>query len=629
MGVSSMTDFDKRKSKYQPTNTKTARKAPQASGITEYMLNSFCRYALSMNDNIRKHGLTMLNNLIIRINPEDFIKNQNCAIKLRFLKAILENRMNGLNDREMILSNINLTMDITNLEKDQSLTRELSNDEVISIEGNISMLLTNNEVDEHINVLLDAITKYQNADFREKNQTIDYLKSRISDIQTVFRRNEVNKDSSDTLFRLSQLETTVPDIHKYVTSPSYKLVTGMQGFNAMLGGGFQKERVYSFFGASGSGKTTTLENIMYQLWKYNQDFITQDKSKKPCIILLTMENLVVETVCSLYHIMTKGKSMEACATAEDAIAQFKACQFEFDPENKRAVELFIKYKPVNSVDTSYMYKIVEDLEDEGFETIAFLQDYMMRIKPSERTKDVYQDLGTVVNDFKTFAISKKIPVITASQLNREAMKIIDEGRNANKLDSIKKLGRANIGESIKIDTNLDGTFIIVPEYDKEGNRYLGIKMTKHRYKLPPTHRLDSIFQPFYPKSVALVEDLFEPKAVYRESLINNDIEEVTSKFGTTEHVSINNPAKRLEALNKSVDMTAGTGLVKTPKRDNSVSMPTETMVERPQTKMEDTKLIEMTPKFSLDSEDSSPFAKNKKKEVVVLVPPPHINKQAY
>ena len=624
-----MTDFDKRKSKYQPTNTKTARKAPQASGISEYMLNSFCRYALSMNDNIRKHGLTMLNSLIIRINPEDFIKNQNCAIKLRFLKAILENRMNGLNDREMILSNINLTMDITNLEKDQSLTRELSNDEVISIEGNISMLLTNNEVDEHINVLLDAITKYQNADFREKNQTIDYLKSRISDIQTVFRRNEVNKDSSDTLFRLSQLETTVPDIHKYVTSPSYKLVTGMQGFNAMLGGGFQKERVYSFFGASGSGKTTTLENIMYQLWKYNQDFITQDKSKKPCIVLLTMENLVVETVCSLYHIMTKGKSMEACATAEDAIAQFKECQFEFDPENKRAVELFIKYKPVNSVDTSYMYKIVEDLEDEGFETIAFLQDYMMRIKPSERTKDVYQDLGTVVNDFKTFAISKKIPVITASQLNREAMKIIDEGRNANKLDSIKKLGRANIGESIKIDTNLDGTFIIVPEYDKEGNRYLGIKMTKHRYKLPPTHRLDSIFQPFYPKSVALVEDLFEPKAVYRESLINNDIEEVTSKFGTTEHVSINNPAKRLEALNKSVDMTAGTGLVKIPKRDNSVSMPTETMVERPQTKMEDTKLIEMTPKFSLDSEDSSPFAKNKKKEVILLVPPPHLNKQAH
>ena len=76
-------------------------------------------------------------------------------------------------------------------------------------------------------------------------------------------------------------------------------------------------------------------------------------------------------------------------------------------------------------------------------------------------------------------------------------------------------------------------------------------------------------------------------------------------------------------------MTSGSGLVKTPKKDNSVSIPTETMVERPETNIKDTKLIEMTPKFSLDDEESSPFAKNKKKEVVILVPPPHVNKQAH
>ena len=148
-----MTDFNKRKAKFNTTTTTpSARKAPQASGINEYMLNSFCRYALSMNDNIRKHGLTMLNSLVIRLNPEDFIKNQNCAIKLRFLKAILENRMQGLNDREMILSNINLIMDITSLEKDPAISRELSNDEVVSVEVKISMILNNKEVDEHINI---------------------------------------------------------------------------------------------------------------------------------------------------------------------------------------------------------------------------------------------------------------------------------------------------------------------------------------------------------------------------------------------------------------------------------------------------------------------------------------------
>ena len=40
----------------------------------------------------------------------------------------------------------------------------------------------------------------------------------------------------------------------------------------MLGGGFEKGRVYSFFGLPGEGKTVTLENLMYQIWKYNKGF---------------------------------------------------------------------------------------------------------------------------------------------------------------------------------------------------------------------------------------------------------------------------------------------------------------------------------------------------------------------
>ena len=75
-----------------------------------------------------------------------------------------------------------------------------------------------------------------------------------------------------------------------------------------------------------------------------------------------------------------------------------------------------------------MYTITDRLEDEGYEVIAFLQDYIMRIKPVERTGDSYQDLGNIVNEFKTYAMLKKVPVITASQLNREAIKIIEESK---------------------------------------------------------------------------------------------------------------------------------------------------------------------------------------------------------
>lgn len=615
-----MSDYSNRRASYKSNRRQTKI---NSVGLQEPMLNMFCRYALSTNDHIHTHAITSLNRLMSSFTNDDFDNNQNMIIKFNFLKEILKNRMQGLRNRDMILANIDMIMDISTLKNDDSITTEMSNDEVYNIEQTVSMMLNNILMEVKAKELDEVLQDYLAADFRGKNTTFGSLKESLNNLQAEIRRNEINKDSADTLFRLSEMEQTIPDIHKYVTSPSYKLVTGMQGLNSMLGGGFQKERVYSFFGASGSGKTTTLENIMYQLWKYNKDFMVQDKSKKPCIVLLTMENLVVETVSSLFHIMTKGKSLDSCATPEDAIQQFKEHCFEFDPDNKNSIELFIKYKPVNSVDTGYMYKIVEDLEDEGFETIAFLQDYMMRIKPSIVTKDVYQDLGTVVNDFKTFAMTKKIPVITASQLNREAMKIIDEGRNANKLDSIKKLGRSNIGESIRIDTNLDATFIIVPEFDREGNKYLGIKMTKHRYKLPSNFKLDSLFQPFYPKSVALVEDIYEIKPAYKESLICTDIEEVTSKFGTTEHISMNNPAKRLEALNYAVPVGAVDNNVPNKvsiKKDitkNYITPPIENRIEK--TKMEDTKEIEMKPMIDFDDGDSF-FNKKKVKEVIFITP---------
>ena len=179
----------------------------------------------------------------------------------------------------------------------------------------------------------------------------------------------------------------------------------------MLGGGFQKGRVYMFFALSGEGKTTTLENIFYQVWKNNKGFKTKDPTKKPCIVYLTMENLVVELVSALFHIITKGKEMKMCSTPNEALEEFKKAQFYFSDNE---IEILIRFKPVNSVDTSYMYTIVEELNDEGYECIAFFQDYLMRIRPSIVTNNTYEDLGTIANDFKTFAILNDCPVISAS-----------------------------------------------------------------------------------------------------------------------------------------------------------------------------------------------------------------------
>ena len=545
-------DFAKRANKYKRRSSTIAdiedRDILGVVQIDDTLMNLFCSYSLSQNTSIHKHGLVSLHKLLSYITESYFRTNQTLALKYKFCMEILTNRIKGIQHRDILLSAANKVVDVDVLTKDGSITREISNDEVEYIEMTVGEIQNNLYLNIHMKDLKDLWNRYETSDFRMKRTILPEIRKAASGLLTQFRRNDANQDSSDTLFRLSDMENGVEDIHKQVTSPSFKLVTGMKGLNDMLGGGVEPGNVYSFFGLPGEGKTVTLENLLYQLWKYNRGYQCRDKTKKPCIVLLTMENFVRQTVCALYHILTKGKNLRDCATAQEAIEEFKKHSFEFNGE-EGSIEIVIKFKPINSVTTEYMYKLVEDLEDEGFECIAFLQDYVKRILPSIQTNDPYQDLGNVINDFKTFATLKKLPVITASQLNREAARMIDEGRNANKLDLIKKLGRSNIGESSRIDENLDGTFIITPELSADGKKFMGIKLTKHRYEIYT--KVMSIYQPFYETSqIALYEDLYESKPAYRESLLK-DSEEIRQSFGEVERVSINKTVKSLEFLNNN------------------------------------------------------------------------------
>ena len=70
-------------------------------------------------------------------------------------------------------------------------------------------------------------------------------------------------------------------------------------------------------------------------------------------------------------------------------------------------------------------------------------------------------IGAVIDEFKEFANTKKIPVITASQMNSYVAKIIDESRRTNKADLV-----SNIGESNLITENADVAFILLP-YQKK------------------------------------------------------------------------------------------------------------------------------------------------------------------
>lgn len=475
-----------------------------------------------------------------------FENNQECIMRYKFCIAALSAKMDKkLTDRAMILRDVYGVVDNSLAELDPNNFRELSNNEVSWVEEQIAVSMNIVFINNSAYDMQNACANFLNADYTEKQYYAEQLKTKAIDMNSHFRRNEMDRTSEDDVFTLSQAGPTVARIQERLNRPSYKLVTGMQGLNAILAGGFSGSKVYCYFALPGEGKTVTLLNLLYQIKKYNKNYECKDKTKRPCIVLLTMENKVYESFPTLFNIACSDVNIEDY-TQEEAMQLMMANELVVDESNP--IEIKMIYKPINSVTTEYLYKLTEDLEDDGYEVIGIIQDYIKRIKCTENLQEERFKLGAVINEFRNYATYKDVPVITASQLNREAARIIDESRNSNKNDLVKRLGRANIGESSLIDENLDATMFLTPEWVGE-QKYMGIKMTKHRF--PIYTKVTSFYQPFAPGSeVKLVEDEGLTKPAYEKSLASNSEDSIRKSFGETIKFSTSREIRDIEDLQK-------------------------------------------------------------------------------
>lgn len=502
-------------------------------------LNLFCSYALSENRSIHLSAMANLLMVMKNIDIRMLGGNESLVNRFRFcIDAITIRLQEKLVSRELIIRSVIGLVGNRYKDLDVNSFSELSDTEVLWVEKSIGVILDNKTIYNQVANLTQMCQDYINADLEDKSRYANNLKESIINLNTTFRKNNVDLDSEDNEFVLSNAKPAIDRIVTRMKSPSYKLKTGMQGFNKLLAGGFEGSRVYCLFGLPGEGKTTTLINLAYQLKKYNSGFIPKDKTKRPCILFLTMENMMRETVTTLYNITCGQKDMSQYGTNE--IIQEMASE-GLGVSDKSPIDLVVKYKPINSVDTNYFYTITEDLADKGLEVIAVIFDYIKRIRPVEMNdRDERFRLGEVINELKNFANAKDIPVITASQINREGARIVDTKRSSNKSDIITDIGRSNIGESSLIDENVDASIFIVPQWT-EKHKYMGFKFTKMRYRLEPKDRdaPNPFYQPFADGNpVKMVEDFGLSGPLYKKSLIT-DKEKIDNNFGQSVRFSTN------------------------------------------------------------------------------------------
>ena len=165
--------------------------------------------------------------------------------------------------------------------------------------------------------------------------------------------------------------------------------------------------------------------------------------------MLSMENTIYESLIRLFNMSIEGAGFIGDHNIEDVINKMRH-EGGLVVNEASPIDLQIIYRPNRSVNTSYLDTLYDELAEEGFEVIAVVQDHVKRIRSVENIVDIRLELGAVVNEMKSFAAARDIPVITISHLNRDAARTIEEASRKSNQEVGRLLGKSNIGESMPV-----------------------------------------------------------------------------------------------------------------------------------------------------------------------------------
>lgn len=273
-----------------------------------------------------------------------------------------------------------------------------------------------------------------------------------------------------------------------LNNPANVLKTGLQYLNMQLGeaNGFELGREYLFGGPAGSGKSLFLMRCMYWIWKYNKVQFDEETGKRNLIIYISGENSQVETAQRLYEMFFPEDYVLSNPYKNQKPAEILSLLEAEGFNDDGGFALAFLYRRNKSINTRDLENIIESYSNAGYCVKAVVYDYTKRINPVERRNDSRLDLGAVVDEFATISKIFNLALISAVQLNGEAIAAIEESLEKGNLNVLEKIGSKAVGESKLIIENTDFLFLVYIESSNMMKRaFQTVKVIKQRGKQDP------------------------------------------------------------------------------------------------------------------------------------------------
>lgn len=301
---------------------------------------------------------------------------------------------------------------------------------------------------ERINTLT---LKLEQQDFDSLSQVCDDFYKCLSDLYNKFTnvKNTTNDNFYDFNSNDDSLNNVVEKTIKDNNKSSHKLKTSIRMKNKLLNGGYEGGRFYLYIGLPGGWKSGELLNICLDIKHFNNLKAEDFGGKEPTVLYVTQENSIRETVERIWSHYMGDEDDISKYTTDEALKILKQNGFQ------EGANLAIKYRPSKSISTQHLKDMIDDIERNGGKVVCLVQDYMKRIRSTENNPNLYEELGNVSDEMCNIAKQYDIPVISATQFNRNGLKVIEEALKKSKSDPLKEIGTSDIGESVKLVDNSD------------------------------------------------------------------------------------------------------------------------------------------------------------------------------
>lgn len=406
-------------------------------------------------------------------------------------------------------------------------------------------------IKEIIKEIINNIEDDNYKSYKAVNEDLNAIATSIININ----RNTKSLGSDQTFsLQNEQFETVIEDAVQRLKDRNRMLFTGIQRLNTLLAPGYLSKRLYTYLAFPGKGKSTILLKSALDIRKYNKGIKTKDPDKRPAVVFLTLENDIPETIERIYNMSVDSDDLRNYRPNQVIKKMKDVGELTLTEENN--IDIIIKEYKNRELDTNDLYGIINDLSDDGVETICLIVDYLKRIRPSEKAASEKEELKNITNELKELAKFFDIPVISAQQLNRTGASIIDAALQANKEDVTRLVGRDAIATAWEIIENSDWVCIVNPEVKKDTNElYFIFKMLKRRYRSADENekmrRLDYFAHPFTPgNEIRLIDDKDLDKSVSLESLSTQFVA-MDDKRGKTSSDTRNKEKKEKDKKKKS------------------------------------------------------------------------------